>query len=70
MVRYVLGKDTEKIFASRYRMALPSEAELAAEVRRETVAMDSGESPPAALPAVHRERKKGLQFERPRKDKP
>ncbi|MGH7960527.1 MAG: PDDEXK nuclease domain-containing protein [Candidatus Binatia bacterium] len=42
VVRYVLGKDQEKIFASRYRMELPTEAELAAEVRREMKAIGMG----------------------------
>ncbi len=69
VVRYVLDKDTEKIFASRYRMALPSEAELAAEVRREMAALGLGVSAPAALPAVHPERQKGLRSKRPRKTK-
>ncbi|MFA6101763.1 MAG: hypothetical protein WCV67_01645 [Victivallaceae bacterium] len=35
VIRYVLGKGQDKIFASRYRLELPSEAELAAEMRRE-----------------------------------
>jgi hypothetical protein len=39
VVRYVLGKDREKIFASRYRLVLPTEAELAAELRREMRAL-------------------------------
>jgi len=44
VVRYVLGKGQEQIFASRYRLELPSEQELAAEVRREVVALGrSGE---------------------------
>ncbi len=48
VVRYVLDKDQETIFASRYQMALPSEAELAAEMRREmaTLALDA---PPPVL---------------------
>lgn len=39
VVRYVPGKDREKIFASRYRLVLPTEAELAAELRREMRAL-------------------------------
>jgi len=35
VVRYILGKERQKIFASRYKMELPTEAELAAEMRRE-----------------------------------
>ena len=35
MVRYTLGKTNRRIFASRYKLHLPSEAELAAEIRRE-----------------------------------
>jgi predicted nuclease of restriction endonuclease-like (RecB) superfamily len=42
VVRYVLGKNQEKIFASRYRLVLPTEAELAAEVRREMKALGMG----------------------------
>ena len=42
VVRYVLAKDSEKIFASRYRLVLPTEEELAAEVRREIKALDMG----------------------------
>lgn len=40
VVRYVLGKDREKIFASRYRLVLPTEDELAAEMRKELAALD------------------------------
>ena len=39
----LLGKGQEQIFASRYRMELPTEAELAAEVRREMKALGVGE---------------------------
>jgi predicted nuclease of restriction endonuclease-like (RecB) superfamily len=35
MVKYMLGKANRRIFASRYKLHLPSEAELAAEIRRE-----------------------------------
>jgi predicted nuclease of restriction endonuclease-like (RecB) superfamily len=35
MVRYTLGKHGARIFASRYKLYLPSEKELAAEIRRE-----------------------------------
>jgi predicted nuclease of restriction endonuclease-like (RecB) superfamily len=35
VVRYVLGDKSEQIFASRYQFALPSEADLRAEIRRE-----------------------------------
>jgi predicted nuclease of restriction endonuclease-like (RecB) superfamily len=35
MVRYTLGKANRQIFASRYKLHLPSEKELAAEIRRE-----------------------------------
>lgn len=34
-VRYTLGPGQQKIFASRYQLHLPSEADLAAEIRRE-----------------------------------
>ena len=42
MVRYVLGKNTRQIFASRYKMHLPTEQELRDELRRE---MDTLPSP-------------------------
>jgi hypothetical protein len=51
VVRYVLDKDQETIFASRYQMALPSEAELAAEVRREIASLALGEPLSKSLPA-------------------
>ncbi|MBF0106113.1 MAG: DUF1016 family protein, partial [Deltaproteobacteria bacterium] len=36
VVKYTLGKDQKKtIFASRYKLYLPSEAELKAEIQRE-----------------------------------
>lgn len=35
MVKYTLGKENRQIFASRYKLHLPSEKELAAEIRRE-----------------------------------
>lgn len=35
VVRYTLGEEDRQIFASRYRLHLPTEAELAAEIRRE-----------------------------------
>jgi len=35
MVRYTLGKGTRQIFASSYKLHLPSEKELAAEIRRD-----------------------------------
>ncbi len=35
MVRYTLGKENRRIFASRYKLHLPSEKELAEEIRRE-----------------------------------
>lgn len=35
VVRYTLGKGHQKIFASRYKLHLPSEAELRKELQRE-----------------------------------
>ncbi len=35
MVRYTLGEGTRQIFASRYKLHLPTENELAEEIRRE-----------------------------------
>jgi predicted nuclease of restriction endonuclease-like (RecB) superfamily len=48
VVRYVLGEGQEQIFASRYRMVLPTEEELAAEVRREMAALGLDDSSVAA----------------------
>jgi predicted nuclease of restriction endonuclease-like (RecB) superfamily len=57
VVRYTLPEGNTQIFASRYKLHLPTEAELAAELQRErrqielvarleSVARESGESPP------------------------
>ena len=35
VVRYTLGNEENRIFASRYKTYLPTEKELAAEIRRE-----------------------------------
>ncbi len=35
MVRYSVLKDSEQLFASKYRLVLPTERELEAEVERE-----------------------------------
>jgi len=40
VVRYVLGKENEQIFASRYRLQLPSEDELRRELKRERQAIE------------------------------
>ncbi len=45
VVRYTLGEDTRQIFASRYQLYLPSEEELAAEIRRELRAVQRRERP-------------------------
>jgi predicted nuclease of restriction endonuclease-like (RecB) superfamily len=39
VVKYTLGEDQKKIFASRYKLHLPSEAELRTELRREVRAI-------------------------------
>ena len=54
VVRYVLGKEQEKIFASRYRLELPTEEELAAEVRREVLALGMSSEADAKKRAVKR----------------
>jgi predicted nuclease of restriction endonuclease-like (RecB) superfamily len=54
VVRYVLGKEQEKIFASRYRLELPTEEELAAEVRREVLALGMSSEDDAKKRAVKR----------------
>jgi len=44
VVKYTLGPEQEKkIFASRYKLHLPTEAELKAEIRRELRMIQSGE---------------------------
>lgn len=40
MVKYTLGKNKQRIFASRYKLHLPTEKELAAEIRRELNHLD------------------------------
>jgi hypothetical protein len=46
VVRYTLGPDQEKkIFASRYKLYLPTEAELRAELRRELRALSQAPQP-------------------------
>lgn len=42
VVRYTLGKENRRIFASRYKLHLPSEEELAEEIRRELRGVRSG----------------------------
>jgi hypothetical protein len=45
VVRYTLGPEQEKkIFASRYKLHLPTEAELEAEIRRELKELRYGDA--------------------------
>jgi hypothetical protein len=45
VVKYTLGPDQQnKIFASRYKLHLPSEQELRDEIRREVRFLTAGES--------------------------
>ena len=46
MVRYTLGKQNRQIFASRYKLHLPSERELAEEIRRELREVEGGHTDP------------------------
>ncbi len=48
MVRYTLGKDNRRIFASRYKPHLPSEEELAEEIRRELREVGRDKSDPGS----------------------
>ncbi|OGJ87043.1 MAG: hypothetical protein A2268_15135 [Candidatus Raymondbacteria bacterium RifOxyA12_full_50_37] len=58
VVKYTLGTDDrEKIFASRYRLLLPTEAELKAEIKREMMDF-SGTGQPVAHPAIKKRGKK------------
>ena len=58
VVRYTLGPDQQrKIFASRYKLHLPSEAELRAELRREVKAL--------AAPREHGDAQHHPRLERP-----
>lgn len=45
-VKYTLGTDQQNIFASRYQLHLPTEADLAAEIRRELAELNLPESAP------------------------
>ena len=45
-VKYTLGTDQQNIFASRYQLHLPTEADLAAEIRRELAELNLPESVP------------------------
>jgi hypothetical protein len=46
VVKYTLGPEQEKtIFASRYKLHLPTEAELKAEIRRELRELRHGDEP-------------------------
>jgi hypothetical protein len=48
VVRYTLGKDqNERLFASRYKLHLPTEAELRAEIKRELGYLSPSLSTPA-----------------------
>lgn len=42
--KYVLGKDNQTIFTSRYQLHLPTEEQLAAELRRELAAIQAGKA--------------------------
>ena len=44
MVRYSVLHDSEQLFASKYRLVLPSEDELRAEIAREREAIDAARS--------------------------
>ena len=66
VVRYVLGEVQEHIFASRYRMVLPTEEELAAEVRREIVALGFDDPPVAAAAATSSRKPKMPRAKSPR----
>ena len=54
-VKYTLGTGQRNIFASRYQFHLPTEADLAAEIRRELALI---QMPDPAIPLKHRGRKK------------
>ncbi|MFZ4780459.1 MAG: PDDEXK nuclease domain-containing protein, partial [Terrimicrobiaceae bacterium] len=45
-VKYTLGTDQQNIFASRYQFHLPTEADLAAEIRRELALLAPPVPPP------------------------
>ena len=56
MVRYTLGEEQQKkIFTSRYKLHLPSEAELKAELLRE---LKTIEAPSTPQPTVAKKRTK------------
>lgn len=58
VVRYVLADKNEQVFASRYQFALPSEADLRAEIRRELELIDqSADLSPAKSPKAKARKK-------------
>ncbi|MFH1726455.1 MAG: PDDEXK nuclease domain-containing protein [Elusimicrobiota bacterium] len=60
VVRYTLGPDQQRtIFASRYKLHLPSEAELRAELRREVKALSGPKQPESLKGPTRRKRDKG-----------
>ena len=42
VVKYTLSEKNTKIFASKYKLYLPTEEELRAELQREYIALDTG----------------------------
>ena len=44
VVRYTLGEEQRKIFASRYKLYLPTDAELKAEIKRKLLSLRRGGS--------------------------
>ena len=43
VVKYTLGEGNQQVFASRYKLYLPTEEELVAEIRRELLDLQSPE---------------------------
>jgi YhcG PDDEXK nuclease domain len=44
IARYSVLKESQQLFASKYRLHLPTEEELAAELKREVLAIEEGRS--------------------------
>lgn len=59
VVRYVLAERSRQVFASRYQLYLPTEAQLQQELRRELARVEQGAAEPAAPQPVVRKPREG-----------
>jgi hypothetical protein len=59
VVRYVLAERSRQVFASRYQLYLPTEAQLQQELRRELARVEQGVAKPAAADPVTNKPREG-----------